>query len=290
MANGDAASQAGMDVVPGTADRRNGYDEINKTRDYLANHQTSGGHPADKVITSGQLPVAKGGTGAATASDARAALGVGDSGTHPERYYVRNDSVVSNQLRMRFELGRIVMKVDATDMGQIAYLSDITNPDLSAYRRLDNGDFGNTPISTPWGRGNTASSNWVTAALDGSGRLMVSPSALRFKDNIEDFELTDEQAAAFLAMRGVTFTLKGDESGETHIGWIAEEVQAAGFDKLVPTITDPDAEDYGLPITVEYGLSAVVLHQLIKRQAAQIAEQAAELAALTARIETLEGK
>lgn len=36
MANGDAAAAAGMDVVPGTADRRQGYDEINKTRDYIA--------------------------------------------------------------------------------------------------------------------------------------------------------------------------------------------------------------------------------------------------------------
>lgn len=36
MANGDAAALAGMEVVSGTADRRLGYDEINKTRDYIA--------------------------------------------------------------------------------------------------------------------------------------------------------------------------------------------------------------------------------------------------------------
>jgi hypothetical protein len=36
MANGDAAAAAGMDVVPGTAKVRLGYDEINKTRDYVA--------------------------------------------------------------------------------------------------------------------------------------------------------------------------------------------------------------------------------------------------------------
>lgn len=36
MANGDAAALKGMDVVSGTADRRLGYDEINKTRDYVA--------------------------------------------------------------------------------------------------------------------------------------------------------------------------------------------------------------------------------------------------------------
>lgn len=36
MANGDAAALKGMAVVSGTADRRLGYDEINKSRDYIA--------------------------------------------------------------------------------------------------------------------------------------------------------------------------------------------------------------------------------------------------------------
>lgn len=36
MATGDAAAAAGMAVVGGTDDRRNGYVEINKTRDYIA--------------------------------------------------------------------------------------------------------------------------------------------------------------------------------------------------------------------------------------------------------------
>lgn len=36
MANGDAAAAKGMAVVASTADRRLGYDEINKSRDYIA--------------------------------------------------------------------------------------------------------------------------------------------------------------------------------------------------------------------------------------------------------------
>ncbi len=58
MANGDAAAAVGMDVVPGTADLRQGYDEINKTRDYLAAHQTGGTHPASS-ITSGVFSEAR---------------------------------------------------------------------------------------------------------------------------------------------------------------------------------------------------------------------------------------
>ncbi|MDQ1169594.1 hypothetical protein QE392_001398 [Microbacterium proteolyticum] len=41
MATGDDAIAAGMDVVPGTADRRSGYLEINKTRDYVAQERTA---------------------------------------------------------------------------------------------------------------------------------------------------------------------------------------------------------------------------------------------------------
>ena len=58
MPNGDAAADEGMDVVPGAMDLRDGFDEINKTRDYLANHQTSGTHSAD-AITSGTIAEAR---------------------------------------------------------------------------------------------------------------------------------------------------------------------------------------------------------------------------------------
>ncbi|WP_026874296.1 hypothetical protein [Jiangella gansuensis] len=62
MANGDDAAEVGMDVVAGSQDIRQVYSEVNKTRDYLAQHRTSGTHRADQ-ITSGTLPVARGGTG-----------------------------------------------------------------------------------------------------------------------------------------------------------------------------------------------------------------------------------
>lgn len=51
MANGDKAAAVGMDVVPGTADLREGYDEDNKTRDYLADHMTDGTHDASAIAT-----------------------------------------------------------------------------------------------------------------------------------------------------------------------------------------------------------------------------------------------
>lgn len=58
MTNGDAAAAVGMDVVAGAADLRLAYDEINKSRDYLAAHRTAGTHPAS-AINSGTLDAAR---------------------------------------------------------------------------------------------------------------------------------------------------------------------------------------------------------------------------------------
>ena len=82
MANGDAAAAVGFDIVLPTDDVREGYSEINKSRDYLANHITSGTHSAAQ-ITSGVfatdrlpvVPIARGGTNATTAAQALINLG-----------------------------------------------------------------------------------------------------------------------------------------------------------------------------------------------------------------------
>ena len=64
MATGDDAAAAGMDLVSGSALANTIDDELNKTRDYIAQR------------TSAETPVSKGGTGATTAAAARASLGV----------------------------------------------------------------------------------------------------------------------------------------------------------------------------------------------------------------------
>jgi len=58
MPDGDAAAAAGLAVVAGTADVRLTHNEINKSRDYTANHQTAGTHPAS-AITTGTLAAAR---------------------------------------------------------------------------------------------------------------------------------------------------------------------------------------------------------------------------------------
>lgn len=70
MAVGDAANDAGYALVPDTGEEGKvkwGAREINRTRDYIA---------AIKLAIPNIWPVSKGGTGAATAAEARANLGV----------------------------------------------------------------------------------------------------------------------------------------------------------------------------------------------------------------------
>ena len=51
MANGDAAAALGFDIVAPTDDVREGYAEINKSRDYLATDITSGTRSAAQITT-----------------------------------------------------------------------------------------------------------------------------------------------------------------------------------------------------------------------------------------------
>lgn len=70
MAVGDDATAAGFPLVPSSgtgSEVHNGYLEINRTRDFVANV---------KALILAVWPVSKGGTGAANAAGARTNLGI----------------------------------------------------------------------------------------------------------------------------------------------------------------------------------------------------------------------
>lgn len=50
MANGDIAASIGWALVAPTDDKRMGYDEINKSRDYAASHVKTGTHPWTAIV------------------------------------------------------------------------------------------------------------------------------------------------------------------------------------------------------------------------------------------------
>lgn len=264
MANGDSAAAAGMDVVPGTADRRNGYDEINKTRDYLANHETSGGHPLANM--SGILPVAKGGTGAANAQDARDSLAV-----------VENQSGSGNRIRLFWTGSALQLTIDSTVIGTIP--AGVSNIQFKG----TNYEAGAGVLISTGGRDTTVSSSYHAAYWNGDGTLRSTPSARATKQNIKPWLMDLD---TFRGIGPVIFRYKSavktiGQAAPYEAGFIGEDFKAAGLEYF--TWPNPDGTLGG----IHYEKLAVALWSVVQQLDAQHAEQ---IAALTKRIEALEAR
>lgn len=259
MANGDDAAAAGMDVVPGTMSVRDGYDEINKTRDYIAQRT--------ETVT----PVAKGGTGATTVAGAKTALGIPEVSS--------TASAEPGKVPVYSAASRLIAASPAgsSDVATKGYVDSIA----AGKRSISDGAFGGTPITTPHGAANPVSSAWVAAAIQtGDGRLAIQASARRFKKNIRTQSWSPERTAAFLSIADRLFQLiaaiEGNANGPDNIGWIAEEVIDAGFPELVAFTPD------GEPLSINYSMAVVHLHQIAREQENRLAALEGRLAALEA--------
>lgn len=116
---GNDALDAGYDIMDGTEDRREGWRAINKTRDLIA-------QLASQTLAA-IWPINRGGTGANTAAGARTNLEVPSltavAGWLSEK--VNNLGSGSNSIGLQWIGGRIKMRVDATDVGDIATVGDV---------------------------------------------------------------------------------------------------------------------------------------------------------------------
>lgn len=161
MANGDTAAAAGMDIVPSTGKVQAGYDEINKTRDYIAER------------TATVTPIAKGGTGATTAADARTALGTAPTvHTHdfntgitgkPASYPPSGHTHPWSQISDRDNIG--LHNVSATYGVRVLFNDDILIPGATA-----------------------ATSSYTVAYINGDGRISKGASSERFKKYISQVD------------------------------------------------------------------------------------------------------
>lgn len=249
MALGDEAIAAGMDVLSPTTDLvKDGADEITRTRDYIAQR------------TSAVTPIVKGGTGATTAAAARANLDV-----YSTAETLVNDS--NNEIGVDWFSGRVHLRVDASNIGQVAVTSD-----LAGYQPAGNYVVqGGGDIHTGGGRFNsigsrnfTVSVSYASAYMDGNNWLGITPSAERFKQDIEPFEYTLADAAR-IGRLVVTYRLKAaiEEQGEGasgEVGIIAERLLEAGYGEFVVYDSDGQVQsiNYERMVVVAFGALADV--------------------------------
>lgn len=193
MADGDAAAEAGMDVVPGTADLRNGYNEVNKTRDYLANHQTSGTHSAEQ-ITSGTLSAAR---LPAITIDRLSGGGLSFTPTGGTQYTC---------------VGSIgVLGAVAVD-GYLVVGGDVTAPDVYS-----------TSV--------TGTGFYRAMYVNSVGLFGYVPSARRLKKNIKAADA--QQLARLLEAPVVEFDYKAEIGGGHDVGLIADDLHELGLGAFV---------------------------------------------------------
>lgn len=207
MANGDAAASAGMAVLIGTEDRRLGYDEINRTRDYIA------------LRTYDVLPVAKGGTGGTSAAAARTALGAASAADLAGKAPVNHSHTELRSGAARFGYGNSEWN---TTQGLYANSYIGTGGSLFTY--------GSTP----------AGSGAQVAYIDASGRVGRGASSRRYKENITDAgDLGDIWPTLH------EYQMIGDT--ERKIGYIAEELVDTDAERFVVYQTEitVDLDEFG---------------------------------------------
>lgn len=267
MANGDDAAAAGMAVLNGTEDRRNGWDQINLTRDYIAQRTSTvtpiakGGTGQTTVAaarnafglgnTAGALPLANGGTGSTTAAAARTALGAASQAaldTVANDVSAATSGASPNQLIRRNASGQIgVTEPTAASHPATKQYVDTHQWDAGdiVSGSFNRGTF-NTAISSsgtitatgrlrsPGSRGFVVSSDYVSAYIDGDGWIGYAPSAERLKQDITPQTYTLEQ---LMLIQVVAYRLKtaveSDPDAAGEVGVIAEQLLAAGLSEFV---------------------------------------------------------
>ena len=208
MAIGDDAAAAGMDLVPGTLPANQIDTEINKTRDYIAQKDAA------------TRPVAKGGTGATTAANARTNLDVYAKGeTYPKT--VLDSQFADINTAFANDAAAIAGKADAS---ALAGKFDKSGGTVSG----DVGVSGNVFIP-----GASAGGSGVIAYVQNSdSRITRGVSARRFKKNIRTL---DPLALGDLAQPLVEYQMKVayDRSGDWFIGHIADGMIGTPAERFV---------------------------------------------------------
>lgn len=246
MANGDAAAAAGYPVVAGTADRRLGYDEINRTRD---------------IIVQRVYPISQGGTGAATAAAARTALGAAstDASSLTTGTLSRPVDTAGTIRGDNFQVKSLGKGFDGLGNGFTADLSVAGSATIAGNASTGGNHNVGAGLYSPYARaGGISGGLAIYVAAD--GLIAKSSSSKRYKKAIK--KLTPD-LQAILAMELVEFQWRA--TGETDHGLIAEQLDGLGLEWLI--FRDED----GRPEGVRYERIGLALLGVVQDHEARLA-------------------
>lgn len=197
MNNGDDALEAGMDILDGNEDRREGYDEINKSRDYIARFFDA----VKTWVTTNFL---------ATSEAAAPGSAVGGKLV---RY--KNDT--------RVTVSSPIAQADAANKLYVDNaIAGISFPPGGV--PSSGGTFtGNVyfPNASP------ATSGYAVAYINGDGRLSKNASSARYKE-----EITDAPDLGNIWPQLREYQMVGGD-GDRKIGYIAEELYGTPAERFI---------------------------------------------------------
>lgn len=117
---------------------------------------------------------------------------------------------------------------------------------------------------------------WSYVKIDSSGQLYRHSSSIKYKTDVRD--LPEEKWGRVNQMRPVVFKSKcdGDDPDVDHVGFIAEEVEAAGLNEIVEYGPNGSVE------SVDYGAISSLLVGYVQDLSARLQKAEDEIAALKA--------
>lgn len=229
MATGDSATSAGFPLVSALEDIRDSYDEINLTRDLIANHQLTGGHPFTAISGTASAAQIPGLDASKIVSGVLAAARI--------------------PVPTRLQFGANLFYESAS-----AWLS---NTAISALGNIESGGLLRGIESYNY---NITSAGRRAAWIDSAGFIGHTASSERYK---QDINVADIDPEAVLALEPLMFRYRqavaelGDEA-PVEIGLIAEQLHDAGLTAFV--FYDAD----GKPEGVHYELWALAVHAAVR--------------------------
>ena len=240
MANGDIAAAAGLPVVAPTADIRQGYDEINKTRDQVATHMISGTHAWNKI------------TGKPTTFPPAAHEQDWSTITNkPTTYPAANQAQAAVPLSIPQRNAQGTFAVSGPTAADHVATKGYVDTVVAAGTGADK-------VSSAAYARTVGSSNY-SMWMDGALNIGRNVSARKYKTEIVRSAIKPEDV---LALEPVTYRRKGSRANPREFGLIADDVART----LPEVITYYDGEIDG----IRYDLLGVALLAVVKDQQARI--------------------